>query len=322
MRTIATVVALGLVLGVAFVSLTGGESESPPLQQAILADVKTSECVGDCGQRPEPTPVPCLTCNQDEKTWQSKTTKTPPILGAESVALLEGSCGKMIFGARSDEPRAPASLTKIVTAMVVADDAKLEDEVDINVTGWDLVVENDSSIMGLEKGMRMPVEDLLYGLMLASGNDAALALADHLGGEAKLVEKMNEHVRKLGLRNTVLRNTHGLDAAGAQTTPLDMAFLGRDLLTYPELAKIVDTDFRSFEWHDGGGIWNGNYLTYTYEDSIGIKTGYTEEAGFLIVGAAQRDGRVLIASAFGGFDPIWDAMKLFDWAYDNVGTVC
>jgi D-alanyl-D-alanine carboxypeptidase len=321
-RTIAAVVALGLVLGVAFVKLTGGDGESPPLQQAILADVNTSQCVGDCARKPQSTPVPCLTCNQDEKTWLSKTTKAPPVLGAESVALLEGSCGKMIFGSRSGEPRAPASLTKIVTAMVVADGTRLEDEVDIHITGWDLVVENDSSIMGLEKGMRMPVEDLLYGLLLASGNDAALALAGHLGGEAKLVEKMNEHVRKLGLKDTVLRNTHGLDAAGARTTPLDMAFLGRHLLTYPELAKIVDTDFRSFEWHDRGGIWNGNYLTYAYKDSIGIKTGYTEEAGFLIVGAAQRDGRILIASAFGGFDPIWDAMKLFDWAYDNVGSVC
>jgi D-alanyl-D-alanine carboxypeptidase len=322
MRTIALVVAMGLVIGVAFVSLTGGEEESPPLQDAILADVVSAECVGDCAVRPQPTAIPCLTCNQDATAWTRFTTKAPPDLGAHAVALIEGSCGKLIYGLQPVQPRAPASLTKIVTAMVVADSAKLDDNVNINVTGWDLVVENDSSIMGLEKGMRMSVEDLLYGLLLASGNDAALALADHLGGEAKLVEKMNQHVQKLGLKDTVLRNTHGLDAPGAQTTPLDMAFLGRQLLTYPDLAKIVDTPYRPFEWHDGGGIWNGNYLTYTYKDSIGIKTGYTEEAGWLIVSAAQRDGRVLIASVFDSFDVIYDSMRLFDWAYANVPSVC
>ena len=85
MRTIATVVALGLVLGVTFVKFTGGESESPPLQQAILANVATSECIGDCAQKPAATPIPCLTCNQDENTWQRKTMKAPPVLGAESV---------------------------------------------------------------------------------------------------------------------------------------------------------------------------------------------------------------------------------------------
>ena len=323
MRTIALVVALGLVIGVAFVNFTGGTGESPALDDAILTEKVSAECIGDCATRkPEPAPVPCLTCNQDENTWRGVTSKAPPPLGAHGVALIEASCGRMIYGLRSDEQRPPASLAKIVTAMVVADNAKLTDQVDIKINGWDLVVENDSTIMGLEKGMRMSVEDLLYGLMLASGNDAALALADHLGGEAKLVEKMNQRVQKLGLQHTVLRNSHGLDAPGAHTSPLDMAFLGRELLTYRELAEIVDTESRAFSWHDRGKIENGNYLTYTYKDSIGIKTGYTEQSGFLIVGAAERNGRVLIASAFDGFDPIWDAMKLFDWAYENVPSVC
>jgi D-alanyl-D-alanine carboxypeptidase len=322
MRTIAIVATLGLLVGVAFVSLTGGNAESPAIENASVAGAVNAECGGDCDSKLTPTPVPCLTCNQDSDTWRRFGTKAPPDLGAHAVALVEGSCGKLIYGLRPTEERAPASLAKIVTAMVVADNADLDDEVDVNVTGWELVVENDSSIMGLEKGMRLSVEDLLYGLLLASGNDAALALSDHLGGESKLVEKMNKHVQKLGLKNTVLRNTHGLDASGAHTTPLDMAFLGRELLKYPELAKIVGTDFRPFEWHDGGGIWNGNYLTYTYDDAIGIKTGYTEDAGWLIVGAAERDGRVLIASVFDSFDVIWDSMRLFDWAFDNVPEVC
>ena len=325
MRTIAAVVAMGLLIGVAFVNFTGGGDESPPLENAILADVAKAECVGDCATRvpgAPPQPPPCPTCNQNEDTWRSKTTKAPPELGAKSVALIEGACGKMVYGLRSSEQRAPASLTKIVTAMVVMDNAKLDDQVDINVTGWDLVVENDSSIMGLEKGMRMSVEDLLYGLLLPSGNDAALALAEKLGGESKVVEKMNAQVQKMGLRNTVLRNTHGLDAPGAHTTPLDMALLGRHLLTYPELAKIVDTDFRPYRWHEAGGVWNGNYLTYTYDDAIGIKTGYTEEAGWLIVSAAERDGRILIASVFDSFDVIWDSMRLFDWAFENTTSVC
>ena len=206
--------------------------------------------------------------------------------------------------------------------MIVADNANLSDVVDIQINGWDLVVENESSIMGLQAGMHLSVEELLYGLLLSSGNDAALELSRYLGGEAKVVSMMNQRVAELGLRDTHLENSHGLDAPGAYSTPLDMALLGRELLGYPVLRKIVGTEFRKEDWHELGGLWNGNYLLYIYDGAIGVKTGYTEEAGWSIVSAAERNGRLLIASVFNSADVYWDSMRLFDWAFENTTSAC
>ncbi|HEX5370917.1 MAG TPA: D-alanyl-D-alanine carboxypeptidase, partial [Dehalococcoidia bacterium] len=125
-----------------------------------------------------------------------------------------------------------------------------------------------------------------------------------------------------GLTDSVFRNPHGLDDPGAHSTPFDMAVLGRELLKDPELAKIVATEKRDEPWHDNGLIWNGNYLLVVYPDAIGIKTGYTDEAGWSIVSAARRDGRTLVASVFNSTDIYWDSMRLFDWAFTNVPDLC
>ena len=271
---------------------------------------------------PTATPSLCPYCEQDPDRWQDLTNEPPPELLGSSAVLMEGECGEVLFGQKWREQRQPASLVKIATALVVAEHANLSDIVDVQITGWDLTVENDSSIMGLEKGMQVSVEQLLYGLLLSSGNDAALELSRHLGGEEKVVRMMNERATELGLTDTRLRNSHGLDAPGAYSTPFDMAVLGRDLLQHPLLREIVVTQFREEPWHDLGGLWNGNYLLYIYEDAIGIKTGYTEGAGWSIVSAAERDGRMLIASVFNSADVYWDSMRLFDWAYENTENVC
>jgi serine-type D-Ala-D-Ala carboxypeptidase (penicillin-binding protein 5/6) len=246
----------------------------------------------------------------------------PPQLLGTSAVLMEESCGQVILGQQWREHRQPASLAKIATAMVVVENARLSDIVEIEIMGWDLTVENDSSIMGLIPGMKLSVEELLYGLMLSSGNDAALELSRHLGGEAQVVGLMNQRIAGLGLTDTRLMNSHGLDEPGAYSTPFDMAVLGRELLRSHVLRDVVVTQFREEEWHDLGGLWNGNYLLYIYEDAIGIKTGYTEGAGWSIVSAAERNGRVLIASVFNSADVYWDSMRLFDWAFDNTVRAC
>lgn len=282
----------------------------PPVAQAV--DVVASS-------DPE---TPCPYCDQNNERWRESTDAPPPeLLGAAGV-LMEGSCGDVLFGANAHDRRAPASLTKIVTAMSVVEHARLNDRVNITITGWDMSVENDSSIMGLIQGMELSVEELLYGLLLSSGNDAALQLSEYMGGEAHLVEMMNQRVRELGLRDTRLGNSHGLDTDGAYSTPFDMAVLGRELLSDSLLKEIVATEFLPADWHDIGGLWNANYLIYIYEDAIGIKTGFTEEAGSNIVAAAERDGRVLIASVFDSADVYWDSMRLFDWAYEHIPSVC
>jgi D-alanyl-D-alanine carboxypeptidase len=296
-----------------------------PAPGVVSRDAGANTCAPACATAtPEPTstPGPCPYCGQDPERWRQITQAPPPDLLGTSAVLLEGECGAVILGKAWREQRQPASLAKIVTAQVVLENARLSDIVDVQTTGWELAVENESTIMGLLAGMRISVEELLYGLLLASGNDAALELSRHLGGEARVVELMNQRVASLGLTDTRLQNTHGLDAAGAYTTPFDMAVLGRELLRNPLLRQIVGTQFRAEEWHELGGLWNGNYLLYIYEDAVGVKTGYTEEAGWSIVSAAERDGRLLIASVFNSGDVYWDSMRLFDWAFENTSNAC
>ncbi len=189
------------------------------------------------GITPLASPTPCPYCGQSEDRWSNVTTVAPPQLLGTSAALIEGDCGAQIYGLNSRQQREPASLSKIVTAMVVRDNLPLDQVVDITVNGWDLAVDTDSSIMGLEPGMQLSVEELLYGLLLPSGNDAALQLAQVLGGNDRFVTLMNQRVHDLGLTDSVFRNPHGLDDPGAHTTPFDMTVLGRELLKDPELAE-------------------------------------------------------------------------------------
>jgi D-alanyl-D-alanine carboxypeptidase len=331
LRAVLPLVALILVAAIAVDILRGGDSGPGEVTDALLApqtlsgNVEATDCVGPCGSptpAPTSTPGPCPYCEQDPERWRQLTQVAPPELLGTSAALIEGDCGGLLFGRAWREQRQPASLAKIVTAMVVVENLDLAEVVDVRTTGWELTVENDSSIMGLIAGMRISVEELLYGLLLSSGNDAALELARLLGGEPRAVELMNRRVAGLGLADTRLQNTHGLDAPGAYTTPFDMAVLGRELLADPLLRQVVGTQFRAEAWHELGGLWNGNYLLYIYKDAVGVKTGYTEEAGWSIVSAAERDGRLLVAGVFNSGDVYWDSMRLFDWAFENTSSIC
>src|SRR4051812_7362402 len=178
---------------------SGGQS-APMAVQAPAASVKPA------------TPRPYA--NQDADRWKATTAVPPPQIAGPNAAVVEGSCGQLIYGLMQNERRAPASIAKIVTAMVVAEQAKMTDRVDVKVNGWEMAMKDGSSTAGLEAGQNVAVEDLLYGLMLPSGNDAALALADHLGGTQKFVAAMNERTRRLGLENSAFANPDGRDAPG------------------------------------------------------------------------------------------------------------
>lgn len=266
-----------------------------------------------------PTP-PCPSCGQNEQAWQAQTSVLPPTLLGRNAALIE-SCGTLTYGQLPYERQPAASLVKIATAIVAAEGPHWREEVSIDIDGWDLAAEDGSSIMGLQKGMRMTVEELVWGLMFRSGNDAAIEIARVHGGEQTFVSLMNAKAAALGLKDTQFRNAHGLDAPGAYSTTFDMAQLGKALLANPTLARMVRTKEHDTSW-DSISMENGNWLLYVYPDAIGIKTGYTEEAGGTIVAAAERDGRVLIASIFDSADIFWDSMRLFDWAFLNTRSTC
>jgi D-alanyl-D-alanine carboxypeptidase len=261
----------------------------------------------------------CPGCNQDASLWTKFTASPPPQLRGKSAALIEASCGRLIFGHEANVHRPAASLMKIVTSLVVVENSRPTDIVDIRVNGWRMAAEDGSSIMGLEEGMRLPVEELLYGLLFRSGNDAAVALSDHLG--PRTVELLNAKVRSMGLTDTALQNAHGLDAEGAYSTPFDMAILGRELLNVPYLRSIVSSKYHATDWSPPG-MENGNWFMYVYPGAVGVKTGYTDAAGGTIVSAVERDGRLLIFSVFDSPDVFVDSTRVFDWVFANVPPAC
>jgi D-alanyl-D-alanine carboxypeptidase len=267
----------------------------------------------------ETLPLPCPYCGQNPNAWQASATQPPPELLGAAAAVVEGRCGTLVYGREHDQRFAPASLTKIVSAIVVADQTAFTDRVAITSNGWDLAAEDGSSIMGVEAGTNLSVEELVYGMMLPSGNDAALALAGHLGGVSSFVNRMNLRVQNLGLQNSHFVNPDGRDAADQYTSALDIALLGRELMSNPSLRGIAGTT--TYPW-DGRFLWNTNYLLYGYEGALGVKTGYTEAALETIVAAAVRDGREVYVSVLYSDYAYVDAKRLLDWTFTNTQPVC
>ena len=316
---------LGTLLIAAGVYLASDDDDGLVELAGDSADRSTGDAASNVGalsaEAPPGKPAPCPYCNQNPNAWLAQTSVAPPEMGGRAVAVVEGACGALIYGFNQDERLPPASLVKIATALVVMDTANLNDRLDIRTNGWDLSAEDGSSIMGLEEGMNLSVEEVLYGLLLPSGNDAALELAQHYGGLDGFVDKMNRRAEGLGLKNTHFTNPDGRDNERLFSTVFDMIVLGRELMANPKLATIVGTQSFKPNW-DGTTLWNGNYLHYIYPGTVGVKTGFTEQANSTIVAAVQRNGRVLYASSFGSWDAYWDAIRLFNWAFDNTRSTC
>jgi D-alanyl-D-alanine carboxypeptidase len=166
------------------------------------------------------------------------------------------------------------------------------------------------------------VLDLLHGLLLRSGLDAAVVLAEYIAGEeAGFVAMMNERAASLGLADTHFANASGIDDANQYTSAADIAALGAVLLSDPALAEIVRTKEYQPAW-ERGPIENINLMLNVYDGAIGVKTGYTDEAGQTIVAAADRDGRRLITSVLHSEDLYVDAAALLDWAFASTDPAC
>jgi D-alanyl-D-alanine carboxypeptidase (penicillin-binding protein 5/6) len=222
--------------------------------------------------------------------------------------------GTVLYGRAVDSRRANASTTKMVTALIVVRDSDLTESVTVS----DRAAATGRGGLDLQPGETFTVDDLLYALLLTSSNDAAVALAEHVAGsEPMFVVRMNRFVRRLGADNTHFVTAHGLDAPDHYSTARDLATIGARLLQSPPLARIVATPRTTI---DGSGgpvpIDNRNLLLEAYRGAIGIKTGYTGLAGNVLVAAARRSGRTLIAVAMGSVDATADAAALLDlgWA--------
>lgn len=239
---------------------------------------------------------------------------SPGWISAEHAVVLDGDSGQILWAREAHTPVAPASLTKILTALVTLDYANLSDRVRVRVDSRRMP---DSTVMGLSPGEELTVEDLLYGLMLPSGNDAALALAEHVAGtRERFVELMNEKVRSLGLTDSHFVNPHGLDATGHYSSAYDMAVLAREGMRHPVFRELAMA--RRYTTANGKGyeIGNLNQLLWRYPGADGVKIGYTPAAGRTIVGSAVRNGHRLYVALMRSSDIYRDSVVLLDWAFD------
>ncbi|MGH2461406.1 MAG: D-alanyl-D-alanine carboxypeptidase family protein [Chloroflexota bacterium] len=240
----------------------------------------------------------------------------PPNVQAESIAVIDEGSGALLYGRNPHEHLAPASVTKIYTALVALKYGKLNQQIHVQFDQSQL---SDSTLMGLKEGDTFTLEDLLYGLMLPSGNDAALAIANAIGGnETHFVDMMNVQAQELGLHDSHFVNPHGLDAPGHYTSAYDLGMAARYGMThYPEFRTLASTVKHDVHGSRSFTVWNLNRFLWSYPGADGVKIGYTDNAGKTIVASATRNGhRVYVVLLHCG-DIVNDSVPLFNWVFSN-----
>jgi D-alanyl-D-alanine carboxypeptidase (penicillin-binding protein 5/6) len=263
-----------------------------------------------------------------EKSQASQTTSGGLQCDAQSAVLMDGLTGQVLYEQKPDLRIAPASFVKIMTLYVVLDairagQMKLDDMVTVSEKAWKRTYKTDSSSMFLKVGERVKVDDLLKGVAIASGNDACIALAEHLAGsEEAFVSKMNEKAKLLGLKDSQFRNPDGMPAEGQYTTAMDMATLAKRYIEdHPEALFYHSTV--EFEYN-GIHQENRNTLLQKNIGVDGLKTGHVEEAGYHLAATAKRDGQRMIAVVM-GCDKMRkrgpEAQKLLEYGFKNFSTV-
>lgn len=239
----------------------------------------------------------------------------PPELRAEAAALMDLDAGQVLFARDGRERRPIASLTKIMTALVVLELVAPGDP----VTASPAAAAAPGAELGLSAGETLPARELLYALLLQSANDAAVALAEHVEGSVDgFVERMNDRAEALGLRDTRFFSPNGLDDRG-YSSAVDLARLTRLALDVPEIARIVETKFHDVPSPAGEArhIQNRNALLWLYRGARGVKTGFTSAAGYCLIVAAERGGERLVAVVLGEPAQAWDdAATLMNYGFE------
>ena len=235
-----------------------------------------------------------------------------PAVSAASAVLLDADSGRVLFAKDADTPRAIASTTKLMTALVASeylDDLRQEVTIRKEWTG----IEGTS--LYLEPGEQITVETLLYGLLLQSGNDAAVALAGCCAGDVEtFVDWMNQRAADLGMTNTHFTDPNGLGGEDHYASALDMAKLGAACLDDPVVSRIAAT--RTI--HIGGrSLTNHNKLLWQVPDCTGLKTGYTRQAGRTLVSSAERNGQRLVCVTLNDGDDWRDHAALLEYGFSR-----
>ncbi|HEY8463196.1 MAG TPA: D-alanyl-D-alanine carboxypeptidase family protein [Bacillota bacterium] len=244
-----------------------------------------------------------------------------PEVCARAAVLVEVSSGAVLYAKNAEERRAPASTTKIMTAIVALEKGNLNKVVKISRRA---ALTGGSSIW-LKSGQRMALKELIEGMMLRSGNDGSVAVAEGIAGSVEnFVRLMNLKAKELGALNTNFRNTHGLRAPSHYTTALDLALITRYALADRRFAKLVKTKTARLKWADGGKeveIRNTNRLLWAMQGVDGVKTGTTNEAGHCLVASATRDGKKFVAVVLNSNNRWNDCAKLLEYGFRNFSIV-
>lgn len=232
-------------------------------------------------------------------------------LSAEKAILMDGATGRVLYEKNADSQSLIASTTKIMTALVVCEQCNVLDRMRIPKEAVGI----EGSSMYLQEGEVLTIQELLYGLMLHSGNDAAVALAIYCGGTVEgFAQLMNDKARQLGMDESHFENPNGLDAPGHYSTARDLAILAAYAMENPIFQKTVSTKNIAIGQRY---LRNHNKLLWQVEGADGVKTGYTRAAGRILVSSAVRDGRRLIAVTINAPDDWHDHAALLNQGFSD-----
>jgi D-alanyl-D-alanine carboxypeptidase (penicillin-binding protein 5/6) len=252
---------------------------------------------------------------------------TDLVTDVKSAILMERDTGKVLYEKNANEELPPASMTKIMTMLLIMeaiDQGKLSWNEKIRTSEY--AASMGGSQIFLEPGEEMTTKEMLRGIAIGSGNDAAVAMAERIAGsEQAFVEKMNEKAKELGLKHTHFENTTGLPVKGHYSTAYDMAIMAKELLKYEDITKFTGMYESYLRENTDKKFWlvNTNKLVRFYPGVDGLKTGFTSEAKYCLTATAQKDGMRVIAVVFGAptsKDRNAQVTKMLDYAYSQYET--
>ncbi len=240
-----------------------------------------------------------------------------PNVTARSAVVMEARTGRVLYSRNMKAMRFPASTTKAMTLIVALEKGNLDDIVTVsgNAAG------TEGSTLWLEEGKKIRLEDLLYGIIMRSGNDGTVAVAEHIAGSVDAFARMmTEKAREIGAADTFFVNPHGLPDERHYTTAYDMALIASYGYRNPVFADIVKTKEKTIPWsEDPTEFWRSeNQMLWLYDGANGVKTGYTDAAGRCLVSGAERDGIQLVSVVLDSIYMWNDSIAMLDYGFAHV----